>query len=116
MTPKEIVVNRLKEISARKNSTSREKTCSQCGDCCSITICGIGELLIGDDFLPPCPLLEKVGGKKLCGAVLYSNIVFPGVGDFWALALGIGLGCCNAEKVGFIKDFKPFMGATNAST
>ena len=102
MDIRDIVIHRLKEIAARTEVEGRHQKCTQCGDCCSTSICTIGELFVGDGFAGQCPLLEEHNNQKLCGAILYSNEIFPGLGTFFFLALGGGLGCCNEEKVGIV--------------
>lgn len=86
--------------------------CNGCGYCCAAELCAIGKqifvnggkLIEGDDDEPvpgPCPAMEFVGGKFICG--IYSNPMayMPNLKTFAvedirvlvAKGIGFGRGC-----------------------
>ena len=74
-----------------------ETPCSRCGDCCKEEICRIG-IDIYKTKEVPCPGLKYDGAKSTCELV---NIVPEVQRSFFYFLMGVGMGCCNSDKVGF---------------
>lgn len=75
--------------------------CSQCGLCCSRSLCEVAERLL-DDKSVPCTALILKDGKYWCGMMLnpahYTGLEMPietekEIGEFMKEVIGAGLGC-----------------------
>ena len=73
--------------------------CTRCGDCCSESICQVGVMAFGINHVP-CPALVLIEGEYACQLVITEkeNNMNPEIAN----ALGIGKGCTNEHKVGFL--------------
>ncbi len=73
--------------------------CTRCGECCKEALCQAGIMAYGIQQVP-CPALIKIAGEYACEIVITEkeNQMCPII----ASALGIGKGCTNEFKVGFL--------------